>query len=420
MHIFAFKVPLLYNSTILAFFLSIVFFRKSYVDSMIRIFTCKITYIILLMFLFPVLYACILTVYKGAYDLSYIGIWLGNIIYFFMTASLASVIYGSLNVKPHPFLLLIVITVIQCLVIVFAFSSASFLDFIKLFQDATQSEVAGEYYGGGVRGLALSGGQFFNLSALFTFLLIIFSVYNVDRTKSVIWDLVLLFCFLCSLTTGRTVFVVLPFIFIINFFSRRKYITKSIFVTFILLVVFMLIFSLGFEGYFYLPDSIKETFYSFSRFAFEFVYNYINNGSVGTASTNRLGEMFFIPSASTLFFGDGMYTGIDGRYYMHTDSGYMRNILLFGIVGFLPLLLYNFCVIRFISINLLKKTGSVFLFCTFLTLLVLHLKGEVVGYLITVNIMFLFLFFSSFIYKDENSIKVAGTMENTGHPKTFS
>ena len=40
-----------------------------------------------------------------------------------------------------------------------------------------------------------------------------------------------------------------------------------------------------------------------------------------------------MPDFDTLIFGDGKYLNGDGSYYMHTDAGYMRGMLYFGVIG---------------------------------------------------------------------------------------
>ncbi len=62
-------------------------------------------------------------------------------------------------------------------------------------------------------------------------------------------------------------------------------------------------------------------------------YNLITTGSFNNYSANRLlNEMIFMPSPKTLLFGDGQYVDpATGSYYMRTDSGFMRQILFWGV-----------------------------------------------------------------------------------------
>lgn len=44
--------------------------------------------------------------------------------------------------------------------------------------------------------------------------------------------------------------------------------------------------------------------------------------------------MVFMPEWNTILFGDGYFV-YDGSYYKNTDSGIIRNILFWGIVGWI-------------------------------------------------------------------------------------
>ena len=66
-------------------------------------------------------------------------------------------------------------------------------------------------------------------------------------------------------------------------------------------------------------------------------YNLVTTGSFNNYSANRLlNEMIFMPNSNTLLFGDGRYVdAATGTYYMRTDSGFMRQILFWGVGGML-------------------------------------------------------------------------------------
>ncbi|MGF1885602.1 hypothetical protein L4D13_05600, partial [Photobacterium profundum] len=197
-----------------------------------------------------------------------------------------------------------------------------------------------------------------------------------------------------GLTTGRTVFVGLILglgaFFIIE---PRKKIVFLFWMLFSILLV-ILIFNLGVLERLSFPQGIIDSFYFYSRFAFEFIYNFIYTGEISTASTDRLSDMFFLPSIGTILFGDGLYTNFDGSYYMHTDSGYMRQMLLFGIGGVLSFFAYTFLILRAIAYYFFNKTYLLSLLILLFCFSILHYKGEVLGYLIIINETILFIAFS--------------------------
>lgn len=60
--------------------------------------------------------------------------------------------------------------------------------------------------------------------------------------------------------------------------------------------------------------------------------NLLTTGSFNNASFSDLSNMYFLPGWKTILCGDGYFT-LNGSYYMKTDSGIMRNILFWGILG---------------------------------------------------------------------------------------
>lgn len=64
--------------------------------------------------------------------------------------------------------------------------------------------------------------------------------------------------------------------------------------------------------------------------------------TLGSSGDKLAYDMYFMPGVDTLLFGDGQYLNDDGSYYMHTDTGYMRGMLYFGVIGLL--LLYGIYV----------------------------------------------------------------------------
>ena len=79
------------------------------------------------------------------------------------------------------------------------------------------------------------------------------------------------------------------------------------------------------------------------------IINLLSTGNVGTASFDRLMEMHFMPPLKTLLIGDGYYMEPGtGRYYMHTDVGFLRPTLLYGvfnlIIGYFSLFFTAFAV----------------------------------------------------------------------------
>lgn len=419
--VFSFRLPFFFNSSVLALLLSIFLINNRSINIFISIFRDKLTVLILLSFIIPFFYASCSTVLQAQYDFSFLSILASNLFYVFTSiwigvASFSYMmnnqhyciddikgdgVFESIYIINYAFLL-------QSLIILLAFLNPSLAKVVQGFQIPSQVEISSSYYGGGVRGLALSGGQFFNLSAAYA-LVCFFWVISILRAKNSLGQLITLLLFsiffIPSITTGRTVFVGLAFSFLFLFLLVEFKYKVKIFINIALLFLIMILFSYVF---FSMCESCNVSkLDSLFRFAFEFLYNFIETGSFTTSSTEKLKLMYFLPDVSTILFGDGRYSSETGRYYMATDSGYMRNILLFGApISFLFFLYQLGLLYRIFSLfsksfatlpNVVKGFSPPrFKFVTttviMLFMLTLHYKGEAVAYLVTLNAVFLFLY----------------------------
>jgi len=395
MFIFSFKVPFLYNSSFLAFFLSLTLLKSNNLYYFLYLLKNKKVATVICSFMLAILLALCSGIFQSSMDYSYLPVFIGNIIYFFQAAFITAIIFNPRK-KSYIFDLIKYVCITQSSIILLAFLFPSFHQIIIQFQDATQVGLAETYYGGGVRGLALSGGQFFNLSAIFS--LFILTLFVADKNVSLfkIPFLFILFILLTSLTTGRTVlvgfFIGLATVLII----RKKQIDIIKKISLISLLLIAIIYIIPSE---LIPDSLKNSLESYSKFSFEIIHNYFSTGKIYTSSTDTLQSMYFIPDIKSIILGDGMYTNIDGSYYKNTDSGFMRNILLFGIFGLFFLMFYTLYQVHYYCIILFDKNKKLIFISTSLLLLLLHYKGETFGYLYTVNLLINILFFYSVLYK---------------------
>jgi hypothetical protein len=80
-------------------------------------------------------------------------------------------------------------------------------------------------------------------------------------------------------------------------------------------------------------------------FTFEAYYNWRDFGEFGTASTDALSEAHYYPvAAKTLLLGEGGFSDHGG--YVHSDAGYMNNLIFGGIFYILILVIYQFLYVR--------------------------------------------------------------------------
>ncbi|MFA0038819.1 hypothetical protein AB4423_19125 [Vibrio chagasii] len=110
-----------------------------------------------------------------------------------------------------------------------------------------------------------------------------------------------------------------------------------------------------------------------ARYALEPIVNILENNQFETGSTNRLLEMIYIPKATHILIGSGYYTGDDGKFFGHTDSGFMRPIL-YG--GMLYQLLYIIMLVNVYKFLMNYKTIGIIIALLFM---LLNIKAEVLS-----------------------------------------
>lgn len=114
------------------------------------------------------------------------------------------------------------------------------------------------------------------------------------------------------------------------------------------------------------------------NWAYEPMINYFSGNGFESASSNRLKEMWALPSFSTIALGDGFYTDpVIGNYYKHTDVGYMRNIYNFGIIPTIFCILSYICCAKCVQPKSLRCSIDNTLIATLIMVgLIIEAKGE--------------------------------------------
>lgn len=275
-----------------------------------------------------------------------------------------------------PFLELIVYcgAVQGCLSVVFFFNREilSYLNalFITDFHD--KFAYAASY---GMRGFGLAASVGGQLSAIQGIILILIVYLFLIRKFSFLKAYLFFLMVLPSLVlTGRSGFsgLVLSLLFLV-FYLFWSFIFKPVMFSRSLLFLCLLLISL----YFSLLLVIDDT--TFSNHAFEFFHSQSNSLVESTKSTDVLiNKMHFMVNNWTFLLGDGRLIGEDGLSYQHTDAGYMRQILLYGMPGLLMALTFYFYPLFFIF---QRSKLSLDLFVSFLilfNLLILQLKDNII------------------------------------------
>lgn len=376
MLIFGFRLPVIYNSAILAFFLSIfiIFFSKNIKHKikktirskyLIRIFSSLILLLIVSV-LIPIFHNTNdFTILKGLFS-----IFLTLIITIFVYIAISSRLYKKTTI----IIFIVIAFFLQSLIQILALVIPSFLTIVQYFQPQNAIEIATSNYYQGIRGLSLSTEQFFGLSIAYGLIIIFHTKYILDEKKINTVNIIIMLILLTSaFFVGRTVVIGLLFsILYFIFYAGNVYRLKLTYKLFMIIMLNYIIFN-------FLNSESKQFIINI---IFPQVFDISSNNKTDN-SLSRLYEMLSISmNDKTLIIGDGFYTK-DGHYYMRTDSGYFRQLLYGGVFFVLINFIYQIFYFSYGKIYFFskkeKKNFFIFSLVVFFYLSVLHIKGEVIG-----------------------------------------
>ncbi|ALU28044.1 hypothetical protein [Myroides odoratimimus] len=404
--LFVFRVPIFFNSSILAFVLLLPVSLSSYGQFRINIKRLfvednKLIRLIAILFLI-IIFSFLLPVFHGTYDFSILVPLVNQlvniliVILFVVLSYSKGNYYEVLDLVSYGF-------VLQSIIMFMSLLSPSIYNLVQLTQDQGAIELSISQYGG-YRNLGIGSSQFFYMNAAFGLMVIIqmFLYVSLRKTKYLFMFIITLFGLF---VTGRSALLGVFFAFVIFFydlFQRNKmgFIFKLplyLFICLLLLLVF----------YNYLPDFLRN-------WVFEAFINYEKSGKLSSSSSDKLlNEMFFMPNPFTVIFGDGLYQNPLGEgYYGKTDSGYMRMILFYGIGGVIMYFLYFKNIMKYLYSNLkeveIYKIHNLKLLIALISLyvIILHVKGEIMGFLISVQIILFIWLICTVLFNKELKVKV--------------
>src|SRR5690606_35287696 len=385
--LFYFPVPSVGNTAIFLFglyaFLSAfnIKFRKALGDILNEKYVLRI----LFGYVFVIVLGFLYVLGHGTYEFSILR---ANFLTLFIVATgflLYTFINKDVDLKDRERLILklfIIVFLIQSIIQTAAFIFPAVKSFVNTFQ---KEDVAEKDYGG-IRALALTGNPFFALASGYGLVFIFFIRYIIISKEyfSLKNSLYFILLFVGSFYAGRTAFIGVLFAIFYLVLSQGKRFRKIY--EFLKLLCLTGVFT-TLIYLFFLPTAVRDIVDNkLLPFAFELYYNYNETGSFSTSSTDALKEMYFPVRYETFLFGDAMFVDINGSYYMHTDAGYMRYLLFYGVFGSIFILLYTYFLyfkipMGLITRNIRKKNGErftddlFFFLLVFAYLLTLHYKG---------------------------------------------
>lgn len=137
---------------------------------------------------------------------------------------------------------------------------------------------------------------------------------------------VALFC-IAGLLSGRVFFVMIPVTFLYIFFLKKLKLRTTIKTS---IKTFLPVIIIAVAAFVYLFAENEVLI----EWVFELFINLGDSGTIESASTNQLKEMYVFPdNIKTWIIGDGLSVSSDGGFYMGTDVGYVRSLFYWGIFG---------------------------------------------------------------------------------------
>ncbi len=376
--IFGFQIDNI-NTRYIVFFLSLVTLslEKGGFRKLGHIFKNIYNFRFIMLLLFYNSIAILIPTFHGTFDLSLAFKSSGIIIILISVLAYSAVAENYIYTERQLLKSLFLIFGLQSFIIFFSFLSPVFYEIIRHFQYEQVTNVADSYLNSGIaRGLALAGDQFFGLSAAFGLIFIFMGRYSIYFNN---YKTYLLFFLLITANffVGRTGFTGIIFALILLFSAKVSYskflsVTKNILICIGIACIVYLLF---------VPTDVKDIIENnVLPFTFELFYNMDKGQGFSSASSDHLLQMLSIPIEPLVYFiGTGQFTNMDGSYYMHTDSGYMRQIL-FGGMGYVILSVLLFIYLFFSSIAIKKKFHAnwnfrFFIYCVVSYFLLLQIKG---------------------------------------------
>ena len=387
LYIFGFRIYSIIDSTILiGIILSILMmFNKKYMQLFNKRISQKKTYRVIIAYLILFCISCFAYFVGECCDFSYIKTLLHFLIVIIVGIEVVS--YFDLKGKNAQ--------ILNCILICFIIQSffqwtcylfPSFSTLFNAFRSPEMLTKSIQY--SGYRGIALTQSGFFSLSSSYALIFILFfSDKNTLFKKPFIKYLFYIVLISGTFFAGRTGYVGLLLVAILlfrNFHNQNYRISmKKIISVFLIIII---------AGTLLINFAKNTRLSNIYNYTFQLINNYRNGNGFTSTSTDKLLDMYDrdIPT-KTLLIGDGRYSD-DGSYYMKTDVGYLRKIFYFGIFG---LLASVFLQIAIINNGKIKYENIIIL----LLLLILELKGDIIGLSIMVNSVIIL-----YSYTDETKI----------------
>jgi hypothetical protein len=287
--------------------------------------------------------------------------------------------------------LFILIAFIQALIIIAMLMIESFRELVYAVSKQDMSYVAERY--GGFRGFGLASSVTYDLAVLMSIPLMFISyLVLMGKVNKIKYLFVWVTICLAIVMTGRTgIFGILLSLLIILYNVKTntiKVLAISLgFIAALSTILPVILYQYFYESYVVINEAIVP--YATEIFSQDEYFV--------TRSTDILLESYFMPEVDTFLWGDGYYSDNNIRY-RHSDSGYIKHLIFYGLLP--SLLLYGLYIITFTKIyNIvrLNKYLPQMIVLLMVYFFIAHLKGDI--FIASgMNIKLLLLIFVCFVY----------------------
>lgn len=322
-----------------------------------------------------ILFSVIPLLVNGTRDFSVIIMYVKSLILFVFGVGFYNAFYATPNGQQRVVRDLQIGVLVQFVLGVFALLGASFLvDFLL----STNAILPARFYGSEqeYRLYNVTATAFFQLSLFYLVLFHFLLSYNAKHNNMP--SIVVFFMLCIGLISGRT-FLLLSVVSIVVYFKWRYVPSLVAFVALVLGLAY------------FLPQN------PYVAHALEPVINLLHGAGFVSSSTDTLVKNhLFMPTLKQFITGDGMYmTGQleVGRYYGHTDSGFLRQILYGGVSYALVCFGVTFYFVRKVALNWFDGSWK-FILSAFVILAASNVKADTFAFpgIMFVMLMFLSLF----------------------------
>ena len=320
-----------------------------------------------------ILFSVIPLLVNGTRDFSVLVMYVKELILFVFGIGLYNLFYALPNGQQCAVRDLQIGVAVQFVLGVLALFGVSFVvDFLL----STNAVLPARFYGSEqeYRLYNLTSAAFFQLSLFYLMLFHFLLAY--DAKHNSVPSILVLLILCIGLISGRT-FLLLSVVSIAVYFKRRYLPSLIAFVSLVLGLAYFLPFN------------------PYVAHALEPVINLLHGAGFVSSSTDTLMKNhLFMPTLKQFLIGDGMYMTGEleaGRYYGHTDSGFLRQILYGGLSYALVCFLVTFYFVRKVALNWFDGSWR-FILSAFVILAVSNVKADTFAF---PGIMFIVLMFLS-------------------------